>query len=562
MTNRAIFQELEAASLLVDHGNYDEAGPALRTVFDKILERNYFPLLERVLFLKRSVDKNTDNDDQLLVDSLLLTSPYLRSNCADLRVNELYAYTENAEEGKVIEFPKEYAKLLPFKCSVKYHPEQVVCGSVSQVVIDFSSFFENSFLLNDLSVWFTKSDGTTDVASLGEFQLHEKASTRLNLQRSLPLKVDWEKVSFVSYKVNQVMFKVEYQEESLLRARLDESICQIAIQQDVLAVTWAKTPVTVTVTAAKEKLTNVKIRLTPSDGTMKDCDVLCGDIKRGEEKVLGDVELGDSLTVDMLVFSKSPRRSIVGFDIEFDAETSGHGEIHKEFEVTFLLPFSVAVSLYDQNMQVITIKTKNVNGKSERMVPEILNSDFVYAETSITNLLPIPITLRGVKATFEPLTTKDLPMDLETGEQYRFMGQIKKEGQHGLEIRYAFDKQPKCSFRCMFGKIKVLKRDFKAFLEYPSIVQKNTPFDVTLHVVNLTDWSRTLTVEAEFLNKFMVEGPKNRSIPLLGREDRSVTFRMVSFITGSTILPQISVSSHENDTKNTVVLKSPIVITY
>ena len=569
MTNKAIYQELESASSLIDYGKYEEAGPTLQSVFDKILKRNFFPLLERVLFLKRSVDKNMDNHEQLLIDSILLTSPYLRSGNSELRINELYAYTENAKPGTIIEFPNEYSRLLPFKCVVNYHPREVVCGAVAQVTVDFSSYFADQFLLNELSIEFLRSDGSTEVKSLGEFNLHPKASRRIPIERSLALKIDWERVSFVQYRVNQVTFRVAYQDDALLRARLDESMCRIDIEQNALTVVSAKTPIWLVLNADKENLSDVKLRISPPNGAVNGCDVLCryGDIEihKGEEANLGSIELGHSIRVEMIVACGAPRRCTLSFGVSFDAEISGRGEIQKSYPVTFLIPFAIMVNFYDQNMQTIPVKTTTVNRKLIREIPPIENSDFVYAETSIVNQLPAPMTIRVVETTYEIIPVGDLPMELSQGEKYTFIGKIKKvkkDRRHGLLVRYSLENHPKCMFRCPFDEIRIAHRDFEVRIEHPSIVERNKPFDVVLHIVSVSDWDQTVTVESEIVNQFMVEGHRRRHIPLWGREDKAITFRMVAFATGSAVLPQISVFSSDDATAPPAIFKSPIVVTY
>jgi hypothetical protein len=163
MDRPAILMDMTIAFLMPSKMDYESATQSLNRAFERLMSANYFPLLEQVLTLRISVDRNTENIKQLLMDSLLLTSEYLRSGFLATRWEELNAYAASYPE-MVVDFPSDAAltNFFPFSFEVGYEASKITFGQMAYLVVTFRSRTSTRFTISDLLVNFSR--GATELS--------------------------------------------------------------------------------------------------------------------------------------------------------------------------------------------------------------------------------------------------------------------------------------------------------------------------------------------------------------------------------------------------------------
>lgn len=544
--NAAVVAELNAARRLVEEMDFEQASPALESVFEKIYKSHFFPLLEHVLALKLSVDKNTNNNEALFIDLMLRVSPYISSSVA-LRLRELDAYTRDFMNDPVeIIFPKQYLNLLPFKTEIRYSAQTVVCGNNVSMIVTFHSLLSEPFSLSELLVGVKCADGSVRIDSFGSLELNPKQSLRLTKEIAVSCS---EEIAFVTYRINKISYKVNDLNSTVrVQARPDDSISRFDIIPAPLFFCGATIPFSAKITAERERIQNsmFAVRVTKGDGVEINVTGKCGDVAITENAFcsLGDIEIGESKDIELSIVASQPVTCSLDFDLNFDC-ASGKAELHQALPITFEKPYSISTNFFDTEMHPINSKTQ---------------ADALIVENSITNCVDTEMTLEEIVPSFEQLGASDLPVVLSPGEQYSFLGKISSNEKQTVKIKYLSGTAVRGQYSYRFSCGTIANRSFTASLSHPSIIARNTEFEAVLLLTNKTDDLLTLIIATSYSSEFVFEGPKVMNIPLFPLQEKSVTLRMVPLRPGNAFMPQVSVGLVGD--KSPKIFTPSIIVTY
>ena len=526
-----------------------------------IIGANYFPLLDPFLTERMKVHTHLSNTALACVDCMLLASPRVRNpNAASLY--QSFVEFATGKEPQEVDLDPVLQPLFPFVVRVHYDREHCVAGSRPIVTLSIASKAEFSVSFESISIVFNQDDSPTDdIFVMGEsITIAGRGVWRVSRERELKPAISVETIKAVIVKLHGVSVKIARTFCDPLRISPDESACKFEYVLPKRFIVGAVLPVRVKLSAVEQRLDQVSVQFRSdvrAGGGWEPTDLVvsarCGDISIGKEKaILGNLEPGTAFDIDLTIRHGAPVFCRLVMSLGFSTALSGVGEFEKQITFDFVSPFTAQMRMYDSNYQ--------------ELPPGVLSfekGEEIHVEMSCTNDMEFPMTICGVNSTTARIDTVDLPVVIEPGEVFTFLGTLSEPGVADVLITYETELTGRCEYRGYSRRVEQFARRVKFDFISPATVVRHQEFETRIVIDNTAPNAELAVIMLEVQNApgFFVNGPTKKMVTVFRGRTKEIPIRFLPLEAGSTTLPPILLADTcgKMEPKKFMV---PIVVTF
>ena len=526
-----------------------------------IIASNFFPLLDPFLAERMRVNKLLSNTANFCVDCLLRSSPQMRNPAAAACYREFVEFAAG-KDPQTVDLAPALQPLFPIVFKARYDREHCIAGARPFVSLSVASKAEFPIEIDSVSIVFNQDEGLVDdVFTMGEkFTLPARGMVQFKKERELKPAISEERIKAVIIKMESVSLRVVRDFCEPLRISPDESACKVDYVLPKRFVVGAVLPVRVVLTACEQRLEKVSVQFSSEvmvGGMWEPTELIvsgkCGDKSVGKDKtVVGNLEPGESLNIDLMVRHGVPVFCRLLWKLGFSTAQSGVGEFEKQVTFDYVAPFTAQIRMYDSNYQELPPGVLSFEEGSE-----------IHVEMSCTNHMEFPMTIHEVNSTKARIDSVDLPVVVEPGEVFTFIGTISEPGVADFCITYETELTGRCGYRGHTKRVERFARGVKFDFVSPATVVRHQEFETKIVIDNTAPGAELAVVMMEVQNApgFFVNGPTKKMVTVFRGRKKEIAIKFFPLEAGSTTLPPILLADtcSKYEPKKFVV---PIVVTF
>ncbi|EAY04935.1 hypothetical protein TVAG_039870 [Trichomonas vaginalis G3] len=534
MSRSEVIANISKTKELVDNGYFAGAANLIGDCFEKVVSYNFYPLLDSILDLKETIDKNTNHIELSIFDTVLRQSRLIRSPKSE----ELFdRFLEESKTCSKICLPihERFVRIFPIATKLRFPNTEVSTGKDIEFDLHLESFLTKNIHCDDINIEFTVDDGQPFVHSLGPRDLSNLTPTKISGTFTPPPKKRMLRAASINLVVNNITLTFESTFTEKIFIIPDESSCKIDVSMPTQCVIGTKLPLKITITSGDLTLHNVQTSFIYEQS--QSAITLSGTYNGNPiEKVnnLGDMEANSTINLDLSIMTHVELQTAIMLTVSFNTDEFGTGVFKKPLKFNFISPFKTKMEYLNQDFEV-------------QILPVIDNPDAsVIIETTLTNVLSIPITISFITGTIDFFDINCLPSTVKPKESFTFLGQTSNPIFHEILVDFHAEGIDEGSICFKTPEIKQDLLPIQIKYEAPDCSTINDVIDCKI----IIERGQGLPNESELLNftlcvektpNFFLEGPGKLNFHMWRNQKKEIPIKYIPLTTGFLYLPKINI---------------------
>lgn len=534
MSRSDVIQNINKAQKLVNSGDFSAASELIRKSFDKVIEYNFYTLLDTILDLKEKFDQHNNHHELAIFDVLLRQSPFIRSSKANELFNHFLEVAKNSKES-YIPIHSKFLKMFPLSQKLRFLSTEFATGKNIEYDLRITSQLSNTLHCDDISIEFSVDNGETYVHSIGPYDLSNKIPTIIKSGFLPPSKYRTLRASSVNLRVGNVTITFESNFKDKLLIVPDENSCRIDVSMPTQCVIGTNLPLKVTLNSGDLKLHDLHVSFIHDNAQSS---ILINGTYNGKpiekDNLIGEMEPNSSITLDLSIITHVALQTAIILTVSFQTDEFGAGIFRKPLNFNFISPFKAQMNYMNDDFEVLSAPVIHSRVSS------------VIIETSLTNVLSCPITIQSITGTIDFFQLDYLPCVIKPLESMNFLGQVKTPGTHEILVDFTAENIDKGAIEFKTPEIKQDSNPLVIKYICPDKATIKDRIDCKLVIerdfgLPTEDEIMQFTLLVEKTPNFFLEGPGKINFCINRSETREFDIGYYPLHTGSFYLPKIHI---------------------
>ena len=559
MSRSEVIKRIKKAEELFSSNDVENAKEEINWCIDKIIEYNFFPLLDNLLDLKSKINEKEEKNPETLLDIMIRQSPEIRSSKSKDLFEKFIEFTKQTNEIET-EIPLKYYDISPIKAQLLFKSSEAFSGKDINFEFILDSALYQKILIDDATVTFKAADGSLYT---------EKIESNFELQPDIPKKIHKSfiptittqslTVTNIKLKIQNITLILLRKEDEKIMIIPDENSCKIDVSLPERCIIGTKLPLTITLTSGEDELKDLSISLLYDD---KQSQITISGEYNGKniekQTKIGDVKPHTVIKFNLSILTPIPISTDIILSVMFSTHQFENAVFRRPIKFNFISAFDAYFKYFTEDLEELTAHNQR---------PVLEEGSKIIVETKLRNTLSIPLTIKKFEGTLEYPDINTLPATINANETFTFIGYLSKPGSAQVIVHYSAENIDDAFVCFQTPKVKLQKCPLTFVYEHPNEAVVNQEFDVKL-IIHKPEGDPHDPEFAEyviFLDKtpyFFNNGFGKQTIIMGKNQTKEIKVTFLPLVTGSSYIPRITIFDPKNREEFTKTFLAPILIAY